>query len=624
MSAVAGNTPATSSGPSTRPTDDNEMLDTDSEGEEPDAVSTESFNDLKRQTRAQARQIQSLMDLVNQMTAQVIAPHAPTTPAPKMAAPEKYGGGRLELPAFLTNMDLYCHRHKVPNDQEKILTANLHMKDEAAIWMQPYVEDYLAHPTSATMKPDTRTLFASWSNFRDEMRRMFGEVDAEDQAEKAITRLKQTKSVSSYTTKFKQLQSRIDWDDAALRTVFENGLKDTIKDALVHHDKPGDLQSLVEMATRIDNRMWERSQQKNKAQPLVANTKKHRRHIRIDREGDVIMTDKVQSKDRKPSGKRQDGLSKEERQKRYDNKACLRCGEVGHFRRDCPKGESTGKQGTVKIGMIRQGTPYPKNVHPSDDDVSDMELYEEAQSLDHERYEMVPRVAQATDLVTTNYEGPAPRTLATQEVSKRLQEGRCWSCGDHQHWAGECLMNKGRVALEGPRAAEIAHQAVREQPYFESASEGEESDVAPKRRQDNPKAEWRTEEHRKLHWSKCQPPCQVHQSKRKSASYRANDEGHNTLSKEECQIYRCKAHQGQSNQATEEQSWADKEAERFEATQEGHYEKIFRNPSPVRHECLHWTFCFEDDCMIHYHAKTAVGYFPKRRPGKRNIKGSKN
>ena len=61
--------------------------------------------------------------------------------------------------------------------------------------------------------------------------------------------------MSSYTAKIKQLQSRIDWDDAALRTVFENGLKDTIKDALVHYDKLGDLQALVGIATRISNRL---------------------------------------------------------------------------------------------------------------------------------------------------------------------------------------------------------------------------------------------------------------------------------------------------------------------------------------------------------------------------------
>jgi hypothetical protein len=320
------------------------MRDSDSEADETEEVSAESFNDLKRQTRAQARQITSLMDLVSQMTAQVLAtqptPQATTQSAPKMANPEKYEGGRTELPAFLTNMDLFCLRNKVPNDQEKILTVSMHMEGKAATWIQPYVENYLEKTDAASMKPDTRKLFANWGSFKEEV---FGEVDAENQAENAITRLRQTKSVSAYTAEFKQLQSRIDWDDAALRTMFESGLKDTIKDGLVHHDKPSNLQALVELATRIDNRLWERSQQKNRVQTPIANTKRHRREARYDKEGDVIMTDKIQNGDRRRSRKQTDELSKEERQKRYDSKACLRCGEVGHFRRDCPKNDNAGK-----------------------------------------------------------------------------------------------------------------------------------------------------------------------------------------------------------------------------------------------------------------------------------------
>jgi hypothetical protein len=85
--------------------------------------------------------------------------------------------------------------------------------------------------------------------------------------------------------------------------------------------------------------------------------------VRYDKEGEVIMIDKIQNGDRKPPRKQTDGLSKEERQKRYDSKACLRCGEVGHFRRDCLKNENKGKQGAIKIGMIkRKGTPYPRPI----------------------------------------------------------------------------------------------------------------------------------------------------------------------------------------------------------------------------------------------------------------------
>ena len=81
--------------------------------------------------------------------------------SPKMATPEKYEGGRTELPAFLTNIDLVCLQNKVPNEQEKILKTSMHMKGKAANWMQPYVKDYLENTDAAGMKPDTLKLFAS-------------------------------------------------------------------------------------------------------------------------------------------------------------------------------------------------------------------------------------------------------------------------------------------------------------------------------------------------------------------------------------------------------------------------------------------------------------------------------
>ncbi|USP74832.1 hypothetical protein yc1106_02106 [Curvularia clavata] len=67
-----------------------------------------------------------------------------------IATPEKYDGNRNDLRTFLTTIDLYCEFNKIP-------------------------------------------------------RRIFGEVDAKNQVEKAITRLKQTTSVSAYTAEFKQL-----------------------------------------------------------------------------------------------------------------------------------------------------------------------------------------------------------------------------------------------------------------------------------------------------------------------------------------------------------------------------------------------------------------------------------
>ena len=125
------------------------------------------------------------------------------------------------------------------------------------------------------------------------MGRIFGEVDEKNQAEKAITRLKQTKLVLAYTAEFKQLQARINQDNAALRTVFEVGLKENVKDSLVHHEKPETLHALIELATRIDYRLWEQYEQRKRLfQPTLANTRKQR--YSKDKDGDTIITGKVQ------------------------------------------------------------------------------------------------------------------------------------------------------------------------------------------------------------------------------------------------------------------------------------------------------------------------------------------
>ncbi|RAR01837.1 hypothetical protein DDE83_008771 [Stemphylium lycopersici] len=106
-----------------------------SDSKEEDNRQNETVRDFKRQLRAQAKQTASLMELVTQLTAQIMAtPNERPKPPPKMATPEKYDGGRTELRTFLTTIELYCEFH-----------------------------------------------------------------------ERAITRLKQTKSVSSYTAEFKQL-----------------------------------------------------------------------------------------------------------------------------------------------------------------------------------------------------------------------------------------------------------------------------------------------------------------------------------------------------------------------------------------------------------------------------------
>ncbi|KAH7559971.1 reverse transcriptase [Bipolaris maydis] len=586
--------------------------------------------------------------------------------------PDKYDGNREGLRTFLTNIELYCGYHEVPNDAEKILMANSHLKGKAASWMQPYVEDFLLDINNKGTKDETRTLFSSWANFKEEMGRIFGEVDAESQAEKAISRLRQTKAVSAYTAEFKQLQARINWDDSALRTVYEAGLKENIKDELVHYDKPRDLYSLIELATRIDTRLWERkeAQKGYKPGPPFANTRRYRSNK--DHDGDTYMTGKVQDKSKdknKTRGKFNDGLSKEERQKRYDSKACLRCGEVGHFRRDCPKNEV--KQGAVKIGMLRMATPYP--TEELDETLSDLDLYDEARQATDEAFELVQK---AIGLQDFKWDEPLPTDWQVEgaEVLRRLrnqqaaQEQPRFKESDDERRLGrfkERMEQHERLRwVDCPRQCDY-HLRKREE------TRNNEDDCCHINLWHN---ECRVqhcqvhqpgekEAHEELCWINCTTNCQFHREQRRNAR-KVDDYYHSTISAEECNAKNCRMHraarprvtmtrvprqdQGKSNEekSHERLLWTHcrkgcafhrQQFEDARGVNDYLHSTLSANiceadgcpihrtkkPSPTRkvakddipHPNIHWSFCYDDQCTIHYSAKEGEGYFPKQRKG---------
>jgi hypothetical protein len=58
--------------------------------------------------------------------------------------------------------------------------ASTYMKGKASNWMQPYVDDYLKDINAYGTRDETKTIFNSWTNFKEELGRIFGEVDAKN------------------------------------------------------------------------------------------------------------------------------------------------------------------------------------------------------------------------------------------------------------------------------------------------------------------------------------------------------------------------------------------------------------------------------------------------------------
>src|SRR5438477_12388266 len=88
---------------------------------------------------------------------------------------------------------------------------------------------------------------------------MYGDPDIVKSKTCEINALCQTSSVSVYASKFRRLQAYITWNDQALFDRFYDGLRDNVKDGLVHENpRPILLETLISAALRIDAHIYER------------------------------------------------------------------------------------------------------------------------------------------------------------------------------------------------------------------------------------------------------------------------------------------------------------------------------------------------------------------------------
>ena len=318
-------------------------------------------------------------------------PMIATAPA-KIPLPKKFTGERSKLRSFLTSMELYLRYNEqtFPMPQDKIMSAGMNLDGEALDWFQPYMQDFMDYSTQpAKLRDDTRRIFSNYQAFEKEIKIVFGVVDEQRTAAIKLRQLRQVGAASEYTTKFRQISSRLDWDDDPLMNQYYIGLKDSVKDEVVRQDWPEDMDAMIKLATRIDTRLYERKMEKQRSGFGVQRTRKTQRDASP---GDPMELDRIQDDKRKPNarkktqdaGRRRGTMSPEQR-KRFAAGACLQCGEKGHYARDC---------GKAQVRMIRsQRDPLG-------------------------------------------------------EHRDRLISKRCWVCGSDQHFGNECAEIYWRVGQD--------------------------------------------------------------------------------------------------------------------------------------------------------------------------------
>ena len=267
----------------------------------------EQFTALEQTIRSQGQRIEFL-------TAQL---QLPSRKEPKVASPEFFVGNRKRSRAFLLQLRnvFRAQPERFTTDSIKVTYAISFLRDIAFDWVAPFIEG-------------NHHMLDDYLNFEANFVLAFGDTDRKHLAERELLLLRQGwRSASALVSDFQRLAMEVQWTDDSLFPLFYQSLSDEVKDEICKLDRPATIEEYYSLAVRIDNRLFERRNEKKLSyypRPVV------------------IKSEAVSSSHDDPdamvigSTRPQGPLSPKERQRRFQDQLCLYCGSSSHKVNLCP------------------------------------------------------------------------------------------------------------------------------------------------------------------------------------------------------------------------------------------------------------------------------------------------
>ncbi|QRW22528.1 Retrotransposon gag protein [Rhizoctonia solani] len=232
---------------------------------------------------------------------------------------------RLNLRMFSTN-------------QEVLSFLLMNMKDSAGAWAHPHLNQLGSH----------QAIIQTVKGFKLEFLAAFGNPDATRAAKQKITTLTQSGTCADYITKFRTLAMELDWNDAALRGQFAQGLHWEVSQQIATRKHcPCTLLELQNAALVIDNAL---RKERASHPPRDSKPSKPSNPAR------GTSTSQTTTGSRKLSND-PNFVLEEEQSRCHAAGACIKCGKMGHKFAECCTGwkatpiEDKGKaKETAKIG----------------------------------------------------------------------------------------------------------------------------------------------------------------------------------------------------------------------------------------------------------------------------------
>lgn len=255
---------------------------------------------------------------------------------PRLPPPQRFSGDPETCEGFITQCDLTfkLQPSTFPSDQAKIAYILTLLSGKALAWATAI---WNAKSPCCT----------NYSAFVKELRRVFNHPLSGREASKHLLTLCQGgKSAAEYAIQFRTIAAGAGWNDEALIVCFQNGLSEALKDELATRDPAKTLESLIDQAILLDNRLRERRLTPcyvPSRSPNLPNT--------------PYATESPQFSEPDSPEPMQLGrarLTLQERTRRMKSRLCLYCGGSGHFRSDCPELKENSPSQTVRRELSRE------------------------------------------------------------------------------------------------------------------------------------------------------------------------------------------------------------------------------------------------------------------------------
>ena len=305
------------------------------------------------------QRLSNLASSVNELSQRLVTPERTTSQTssrlePRIADPCFFDGKRHLLKNFVSQLRLviYGQPSRYTTERSKVIFAASFLREAAFSWFQPILNSDPSH------------VLENFDLFIQLLEETFGDPDETANAERHLASLTQTNSAINYASEFRRIAAMTEWNDPAKCHHFYNGLKSSVKDELAKVKRPSSLADLIELAISIDNRLFDRSRERNiqcnsRFPPQKNFDLKQPSHAPPLLKNDPMVIDATYSQKRK-------SLSLPEKQRRIDNKLCLYCGEPGHYVDNCP--QVPKKPGRVKASLKGRISP-PLETTQLDDEV---------------------------------------------------------------------------------------------------------------------------------------------------------------------------------------------------------------------------------------------------------------